>query len=561
VIVWAMHNIGIRGMQVDGSWSVETGMSLASLAVGTSLGALSLLVVGRRAGIARRSAGAALLAISVCGLHLTGMAGIEIAPGLGGATSGHAVMGSTTMAVAVAAVATVIAVIGLLLAVFDQKLSARSAAEAERIYHMAHHDALTGLANRVKFNAQLTKAVEGQRGGRVAVLCLDLDRFKSVNDLLGHQGGDDLLVQVTRRLCSCVRPSDVMARLGGDEFAVLQQSPNQPEAAEILAHRLVEALSQPFEIDGQSVSVGTSVGIALYPSDGDSAGTLLRNADTALYGAKNAGRGTHRFFEAAMEERLRERRLLERDLREALARGTQLLLHYQPIVDCDGSRTVGFEALLRWDHPTRGQIRPDVLIPIAEESGLILLLGRWVLETACAEAVTWNEPWRVAVNLSPTQFRQPGLAQVVSDVLRDLGLPPDRLELEVTEGVLIEDTSTALVTFTDLKEIGVRLSLDDFGTGYSSLGYLRQFPFDKIKIDRSFVQGLGKEGEADAIVDAILGLARGMKLEVTAEGVETEDQLGRLRDKRCLQAQGYLLGRPSAVVKPYTPDGLLQSAA
>ncbi len=424
-------------------------------------------------------------------------------------------------------------------------LSDRKRAE-QRIHHLAHHDSLTGLPNRTLFRDRLAQALAvGEQTGRgLALLCLDLDGFKAVNDLHGHPVGDAVLIEVGNRLMTCLRDSDTVARLGGDEFAIVQSSADQPRAAAGLADRLVRLLAEPFEVGGQRVAIGTSVGIALFPSDAREPDVLLRNADLALYRAKHDGRGVYRFFEQAMDLRLQQRRALEQDLRAAMQRG-ELRLHYQPLLDSATLDVEGFEALLRWQHPTRGFISPAEFVPVAEECGLIVPLGHWVLQTACAEAASWKLPWRIAVNLSPAQFKQRDLARSVRDVLDRTGLAPWRLELEITEGILIDDAERALTMLRELKALGVRIALDDFGTGYSSLSYLRRFPFDKLKIDASFVQGLGDCGEADAIVRAIVALGRSLSLHITAEGVETEDQLARLREHECDQVQGYLLGRPA----------------
>ncbi len=415
----------------------------------------------------------------------------------------------------------------------------------ERIRHMAHHDGLTGLPNRNLFHDRLNQAVARSRRGSstAAVLCLDLDRFKNVNDLSGHGSGDELLRQVARRLAGSVRADDTVARLSGDEFAIIQVGVSHPDGPAILGDRLVKALAQPFDLDGHQTIIGASIGIALFPGDGEDGEELVRAADTALYRAKEAGRGTYRFFEAEMDVRLQERRLLERDLRQALA-SQQLELHYQPLVDCDEVKVLGFEALVRWNHPERGSISPAEFIPLAEECGLIMPLGSWVLRGACREAATWPADTIVAVNISPAQFRHADLAREVLTILEQTALDPRRLELEITEGVLIEDTERTLATLGVLKDAGVRISLDDFGTGYSSLSYLQRFPFDKIKIDRSFIWEMEKNADSMSIVRAVIALGRSLRITVTAEGVETQQQLALLQSEQCDQAQGFLLGRP-----------------
>ncbi len=429
-------------------------------------------------------------------------------------------------------------------AVCLRDLTERRRSEA-RMRHLAHHDMLTGLPNRLLLDERLSQALEeaGRHGGSVAVLCLDLDRFKPVNDLMGHSAGDQVLVEVAARLSGLLRTGDMLARLGGDEFAVVLALPDDRGFGPRLAQRIVDGLAQPFDVGSRQVTIGGSVGLAMAPQDGTDGATLLRLADIAMYRAKEEGRGTFRLFEAAMDEQLRSRRTLEVDLRRAIAAG-EMELHYQPIVGCTDGALLGFEALVRWNHPARGRIAPGDFIPLAEECGLIVPLGMWVLETACREAASWMLPLRIAVNMSPAQFHHPELSRQVDDILAASGLSPARLEIEVTEGFLIDNPDGALAVLSGIKARGVRISLDDFGTGYSSLSYLQRFPFDKIKIDRSFVQGLGQSDQADAIVRAVIAMAGSLKLTVTAEGVETREQLATLQAQLCDQVQGYLTGMP-----------------
>ena len=376
-----------------------------------------------------------------------------------------------------------------------------------KIAHMALHDSLTGLPNRALLNQQLEHAItRGKRGELVAVHLLDLDHFKTVNDTLGHPAGDKLLQMVADRLRPLVREADTVARMGGDEFAVVQVGIAEPADATSLALRIIDSLGAPYEIDSQLVVIGVSVGIAISPNDGETPAQLMRNADLALYRAKGNGRGTFRFFEREMDAQMQERHALERELRKALA-AEQFEVHYQPIVDLPTKNIVGFEALLRWQHPERGLVPPNTFIPLAEEIGLIVPLGEWIIRQACATAVTWPDDLQVAVNLSPLQFRNPGLLQIVVSALAKSGLRPERLELEITETVLLQQGETTLNTLYRLRELGIRIAMDDFGTGYSSLSYLQSFPFDKIKIDRSFVKDIVESTGSQNIVRAIVALA------------------------------------------------------
>ncbi|MBK1656673.1 EAL domain-containing protein [Paracraurococcus ruber] len=413
-----------------------------------------------------------------------------------------------------------------------------------RIAHLAHHDALTGLPNRVLLREQMEAAIaRARRGEGFTVFCLDLDRFKEVNDTLGHPVGDALLQAVAARLIAELRETDTLARLGGDEFAIIQSGVTQPRDATDLARRLVAVLAEPFEVAGHQVVIGTSVGIAVAPVDGLDADILLKSADMALYRAKAEGRGRWRFFEPEMDTRMQLRRALELDLRRALA-AEEFELFYQPIVETESRRVLGLEALLRWRHPERGLLSPDRFIPLAEETGLSVPIGEWVLTQACAAAAAWPGAPRLAVNLSPGQFANRGLCEAVSAALRAAGLPPGRLELEITEAAVVQDAEATLDTLHRLKALGVRIAMDDFGTGYSSLGYLKRFPFDKVKIDRSFTRDLDQSQQSDAIVGAVTSLCLGLDMATTAEGVETEAQLRVLHRKGCAEAQGFLFSHP-----------------
>ena len=438
---------------------------------------------------------------------------------------------------------------GYLVAAVD--ITERRKAEA-RIAHMAHHDGLTNLPNRDFYQDRLRQALERSQPGnkRVAVLCVDLDLFKNVNDSFGHPIGDRLLKQVSERLRSEVRGDNLVARLGGDEFAIVLASDVSPNEASDFADRLIGVLSDRYDIDGIEVVVGASIGIALSPGDGDTSEELLRNADMALYRAKSDGGGVHRFFEREMDRQAQTRRDMERDLRQAFANG-EFELHYQPLVDIAANRISGFESLLRWQHPDKGMVSPAEFIPVAEDIGLIIPLGEWVLRQACSEAVKWPADVKVAVNLSPVQFRGRNLVQAVISALAHSGLSPRRLELEITESVFLAETEANLAILHQLRELGVSISMDDFGTGYSSLSYLRSFPFDKIKIDRSFVKDLARRSDCVAIVRAISGLGRSLNITTTAEGVETVDQLDWLRAEGCNEVQGFLFSaaRPAGEIE------------
>ena len=411
------------------------------------------------------------------------------------------------------------------------------------IAFMAQHDSLTHLANRMLFHDRLEQAVVmAGRGYEFAVICLDLDRFKAVNDTMGHPVGDGLLRAVADRMSSCVRQGDTVARLGGDEFAIIQLDVGQPEHAQLLVERIVDAFREPFNIEGNELDIGISIGVAVAPGDGTSSETLLKNADIALYHAKAERRGTARFFEPEMDARIQVRRALEQDLRSAILRD-EFQLHYQPSINLVTGDITGFEALLRWSRPGFGAMSPAEFIPVAEETGMIVEIGEWVLRSACFEAENWPMSVRVAVNLSPVQFEKGDIVVTVRAALAASGLRPDRLELEITESVLLRETAGTLTALHELRAMGITVALDDFGTGYSSLSYLRSFPFDKIKIDQSFVRDLVTNKESMSIVRAVTGLGHSLNIKTTAEGVETLDQLNMLREHGCTEAQGYLFSR------------------
>ncbi|VFU09938.1 putative bifunctional diguanylate cyclase/phosphodiesterase [Methylocella tundrae] len=414
-----------------------------------------------------------------------------------------------------------------------------------RLAHMAHHDALTDLPNRALFRQRLDEELArlDPEQGQLALFYLDLDQFKAINDTLGHPVGDALLRAVADRLRVCLRATDIVARFGGDEFGILRTGLAGPDEASSFASYVVDAVSRPFVIEGHSLEIGTSIGIAMAPGDGLSSDLLLKNADMALYRAKDGGRRAFHFFEPGMDARVRARRLLEIDLRRAMAAG-EFELYYQPLVSLKSGAITGFEALLRWHHPSRGLVPPAEFIPLSEEIGLIVPLGEWVLRQACAEAARWPGHLKVAVNLSSVQFKTGNVTHAVLSALANSGLPASRLELEITESILLAESEANLATLYRLRGLGVSVSMDDFGTGYSSLSYLRAFPFDKIKIDRSFVSELSDGGDCMAIVRAVAGLGSSLGIATTAEGVETGEQLAWLRNEGCTEMQGYYFSPP-----------------
>ena len=413
-----------------------------------------------------------------------------------------------------------------------------------KIEYMAHHDALTDLPNRVLLNDRLEQALcQVQPGEMIAIHHLDLDQFKAVNDTFGHPCGDRLLRIVAERLRRLIGETDTIARMGGDEFVIVQAMIADPTEATSLAQAVIDGLSEPYDLDGQQAVIGVSIGISVGPGDGSSPDKLLRNADLALYRAKSDGRGAFRFFELAMDLQMQTRRVMEQDLRKALPSG-EFELHYQPVVNLASKEISGFEALIRWNHPAKGLISPAAFIPLAEEIGFIVPLGEWVIRQACATAALWPDDLHVAVNISAIQFRSPGLMQVIVGALAASGLSPTRLEIEITESVLLHNKDATLAVLHQLRALGIRIAMDDFGTGYSSLTYLQSFPFDKIKIDRSFVKNITEDSSSLNIVRAVAALANGMGMTATAEGVETAEQLHSIASEGCTEMQGFLFSKP-----------------
>ena len=429
-----------------------------------------------------------------------------------------------------------------------EDITERRRAEA-KIDHMARHDGLTDLPNRLFFREQLEECLKRvHRGERLAVLYLDVDQFKTINDTLGHSLGDELLKAVAARLRSCLRDTDLVSRLGGDEFAIIQTAVTDTKDIIALVDRMFEAVRAPYDFDGRELTADISVGISVAPGDGSDPDQLLRNADLAMYKAKADGRGTYRFFEAEMEHRVKARLALEFELRHAIM-GEEFALFYQPILDLRSNEIAGCEALVRWHHPKRGLVAPGEFIPLLEETGLINMLGEWVLKTACADAASWPSNIKVAVNVSPVQFKAGNVVPTVLEALGAAKLAADRLDLEITEAVFLRDDEEVLQALHQLRELGVQIAMDDFGTGYSSLSYLRRFPFDKIKIDRSFIKDVSESEKSRTIVDAVVSIANASNIATVAEGVETEQQMLALRRLGCSQLQGFLFSRPIAAAE------------
>jgi diguanylate cyclase (GGDEF)-like protein len=542
-----MHYIGMAAMDVPGRLVWDQGQIVLSALYGISFGMLGLAALRRLPSDRGLLAGTVALVATVLLVHFTGMGALTIVPNPS-AESSPSQIPEIVMAAAAIVSTCFVLTIALLCVVFDRRM-AKGAAESDRqIRYMAYHDPLTGLPNRAfladTFDEKLRQAQAD--GKSVALLAVDLDRFKQVNDIFGHQAGDSLLRTLSAMMTAELKAGETLARVGGDEFVIVQSGVPQPAGAEDLARRLLDAVCRDVDIDGVTFRAAASIGIALYPRDGRDVATLHPNADAALYRAKEGGRGCFRFFEPEMDLLLRARRTLQLEMRDALKRG-EFKLYYQPQAGTMTGVISGFEALIRWEHPKRGLINPDEFISASEENGFIVELGEFVLRTACAEAASWTKPLNISVNLSSVQFQHGDLAALVRDVLTETGLDPKRLELEITESVLILDFNRAVEILTQIKGFGVCVAMDDFGTGYSSLAYLQAFPFDRIKIDRSFIAKLHENKQSEAIIRAIVGLGRGLDVPITAEGVETEEQQAFLADLDCAEIQGFLIGRPQPI--------------
>lgn len=536
-----MHYSGILAYRVNGivSWDVTYLVTSICLAVAFSALAAFIVVRGRLRN--RALAGAGLLAFAILSLHFTGMTALRITPLDidNAATNPEA---ARTLALAVACVALMVVAAGFASYFIDGSTRAES---VERLREAATHDGLTGLPNRSGFNERLDRELLAADavGARVAFIAIDLDRFKEINDRRGHAAGDEVLKILGRRMMGVLRGGEVIGRMGGDEFAAFRRVESD-EMLQAFLRRIETVLSKPMTLDDGEVVAGGSIGVAFYPDDATTRTTLASNADLAMYRAKGDVSRSICFYEPSMDDFVRTRRKLAAELREALEKG-QLDLHYQVQTSVLTGEIRGYEALVRWRHPVRGLVPPSDFIPIAEESGLILPIGEWVLRTACATAATWSPPYKIAVNLSPIQFGTAGLPDLIRRTLRETGLDAERLELELTESTIFVDRERSLHMLREIKRLGVSIALDDFGTGYSSLDILRSFPFDKIKLDRSFMREVEDSPTARAIIRAILALGSSLKIPVLAEGIETDAQLALLRAEGCDEAQGYLLGRPA----------------
>ena len=536
-----MHYTGMLAYRVQGfvEWRYE--YVFASIALAVTFSAFATEALARPAARRRRLAGGMALVAAIVSLHFTGMTALRIKPLLidHAATNGDAMR---ALAIAVAGMALVIFATGAVSFLIDANV--REDAYL-RLRGMATRDALTGLPNRATLHDRLDKEIvdTDAEGAPFALIAIDLDRFSEINDVAGHDAGDEALRVIARRIDAFAPEGAFVARLAGDEFGVIFRAPSRPELREFLS-RVRARLLDPIKIGDAEFSVGASIGVAMYPNGGDDREALINNADLAMYWAKAAPLDKICFYRNEMGDEVRARRKLTAELREAIDR-SQLELHYQVQKSVASGDVIGYEALLRWNHPERGRVSPADFIPIAEASGLIVPIGAWALRTACAQAAEWASPWKIAVNLSPLQFAQPNLPKMVDDLLRETKLDPARLELELTESAILSDKQRSLETFQRIKALGVSIALDDFGTGYSSLETLRAFPFDKIKLDRLFMNEIETSESAKAILRAVVALGRSLGIPVLAEGIETEGQLSMLKRKGCTEGQGFYLGRPA----------------
>ncbi|WP_349644484.1 putative bifunctional diguanylate cyclase/phosphodiesterase [Rhizobium calliandrae] len=536
----AMHYTGMMAYRVQGIVSWDKPYLVASIFLAVIFSGLALHFAMRLVSRSDRYIAMGVLVLAIVSLHFTGMAAFHVSPMLiDGSFSNPAAL--QALALAVAAVALIIVGAGLASYLIDTSMRAES---YERLRHMAMNDNLTGLPNRVSFNEHLDQElrIADETGGKVALIGIDLDRFKEINDLRGHAAGDEVLKILARRISNLLGDGEFASRLGGDEFAAVYRMQHQAGLSDFLA-RLEAALFRPLRLDDYEVAPGASLGIALYPDNAYNKEALINNADLAMYRAKTDITRAVCFYEQSMDEIVRARRTLASELRQAIE-NNQLDIHYQVQTSISTGEICGYEALLRWEHAQHGFIPPSEFIPLAEENGLIHQMGEWVLRTACTKAASWEPPYKVAVNLSPVQFVHSDLPKLVLEILIETGLPADRLELELTESTIFADRERSLHMLRQIKALGVSIALDDFGTGYSSLDTLRSFPFDKIKLDRSFMGEIESSPQAKAIIRAVLALGKSLEIPVLAEGIETQGQLALLSAEGCDEAQGYLLGRP-----------------
>jgi diguanylate cyclase len=544
----AMHYVGMAAYHVSGivEWNVPYIAASVACAVVLSIAALAMARMERSYAL---RAGTVGLVLAIISLHFTGMAAVSVLPLESDVVNGLVFQ---AMAVAIAGVSLFIVGTGIASHMIDSQTRTET---TRRLRYMALNDPLTGLPNRANFgdhlDGELTKAAKD--GHKLAVIGIDLNRFKEINDLRGHIAGDHALKTIAQRLRQCSRSNEFVARIGGDEFAAVKTFRDRLELDNFIG-RLEQALFEPVHIEDFTTRAGASIGVAIYPEDGATARELLGNADFAMYRAKGDPTTAVCFYESELDEAARQRQVLARELRRAIEL-KQFELHFQVQVSVTDQAICGYEVLLRWNHPERGLVPPMDFIPIAEESGAIIEIGEWVLHEACRRAASWKEPHKIAVNLSPVQLRQPELPQLVHRILLETGLPPGRLELEITESTIIADKMRALHSLRQIKALGVTIALDDFGTGYSSLDTLRSFPFDKIKLDRLFMNEVESNPQSKAIIRAVLALGKSLDVPILAEGVETKDQLEILRREGCDEAQGYLLGRPQPYEKIFSSDG------